>query len=78
MIYQFDYFGRMVASHESFMDAAKWVQKRTSYDMSKTTQGVEDAALYIIHCCYINDEMQALRWQAYDYYWSTYSFLGEL
>lgn len=73
MIYQFDAFGKMVASHESFKDAAQWVQKRTS-----TTQGIEDAVSYIITCCHINDEIQALRWQAYDYYWSTYSFLGEL
>lgn len=78
MIYQFDLLGRLVASHKSYMDAAKWVQERTSYDVAKTTQGVEDAALYIIHCCHINDEMQALRWQAYGYYWSTYSFLGDL
>lgn len=78
MIYQFDCHGRMVASHVSTRAAAEWIQKCTPYDVAKTTQGVEDAALYIIHCCHINDEMQALRWQAYGYYWSTYSFLGDL
>ena len=71
MIYQFDCYGRMVASHETFLDAAKWIKKCTP-------QGIEDAVSYIITCCHINDEMQALRWQVYDYYWSTYSFLGDL
>ena len=71
MIYQFDCYGRMVASHETYLDAAKWIKKCTQ-------QSVEDAVSYIITCCHINDEMQALRWQVYDYYWSTYSFLGDL
>ena len=33
MIYQFNLLGRLVASHKSYMDAAKWVQERTFYDV---------------------------------------------
>ncbi len=79
MIYQFDLLGRLVASHKSYMDAAKWVQERTSYDVRNPLfGGLEYAAEVIADICRVNDDQQALRWLAYGYWWSTYSFLGDL
>lgn len=78
MIYQFDYCGRMIASHESYLAAAEWVNKH-AYDLSDPrcgglVQGAETIAFY----CRFNDDLQCLRYPAYGFYFSTYSFLGDL
>ena len=80
MIYQFDYCGRMIASHETFLDAAKSIKKCTPYDVANNiyTWGIDGAALCIAQCCLSNDTLQALRWVCYGYYWSSYSFMSEL
>ena len=73
MIYQFDGFGRMIASHETFLDAAEWINKH-SYDLPCVITGSETIAFY----ARLNDELQCLRYPAFGFYFSSYSFLGEL
>lgn len=73
MIYQFDYFGRMVASHESYLAAAKWIKTHT-YDLPYPAIAAETISFY----AGLNDEIQCLRYPAFGFFWSSYSFLGDL
>ena len=73
MIYQFDYCGRMVASHESYLAAAKWIKTHT-YDLPYPAIAAETISFY----ARLNDEIQCLRYPAFGFFWSSYSFLGDL
>ena len=53
MIYQFDYCGRMVASHESYLDAAKWIKGHTDKLLSANA-GAKIIAFHV----QLNDELQ--------------------
>lgn len=79
MIYQFDYYGRIVASHESYLAAAEWIQKCTPYDLADTLSGgLTQAAETIAFYCRFNNDLQCLRYPCYGYYFSEYSFMGDL
>ena len=78
MIYQFDGFGRMVASHESYLAAARWLRKHTAYVSSRTTRGLAQAAETIAFNTRLNDDLQCLRYPCYGFWFSEYSFLGDL
>ena len=73
MIYQFDGFGRMVASHETFLDAAEWIKKH-SYDLPYPAVAAETIAFY----ARLNDDLQCLRYPCFGFWFSEYSFFGEL
>ena len=73
MIYQFDYCGRMIASHETFLDAAKWIKKHTDKLLSANA-GAKIIAFHV----QLNDELQCLRYPCYGFWFSEYSFLGDL
>ena len=78
MIYQFDAFGRMVASHETFLDAAKWIDKHTYPLDDPLCGGLPQAAETIAFYCRFNDELQCLRYPCFGFWFSEYSFLGDL
>ena len=73
MIYQFDYYGRMIASHESCLDAAMWIKQHTDR-LRSANAGVKLIAL----CARLNDDLQCLRYHCFGYWFSGYSFLGDL
>lgn len=73
MIYQFDAFGRIVASHESYLAAAEWIKKH-SYDLPYVVTASETIAFY----ARLNDDLQCLRYPCFGFWFSEYSFLGDL
>ena len=78
MIYQFDCFGHIVATHTSYIDAARWLRKHTAYVGSLTTGGIAAAIEKIAECCRLNDDLQCLRYPCFGFWFSEYSFLGDL
>lgn len=78
MIYQFDSFGRIMAAHETFIEAAAWINKHTGDLNVSGTGGLITAAERIADCCYQNDELLCLREQVFGFYYSGWSFLGDL
>ena len=73
MIYQFDYCGRMVASHESYLAAAEWIKGHTDKLLSANA-GAKIIAFYV----QLNDDLQCLRYPCFGFWFSEYSFLGDL
>ena len=73
MIYQFDGFGRMVAAHESYLAAAEWIKGHT-YDLPYPAVAAETIAFY----ARLNDDLQCLRYPCFGFWFSEYSFLGDL
>ena len=73
MIYQFDYYGRIVASHNSCLEAAQWIKKH-SYDLPCVITASETISFY----AGMNDDLQCLRYPCFGFFWSTYSFMGDL
>lgn len=72
-IYQFDMYGRFVHSYQTAMDAAIWI-KAHIYDLPYLFAGAD----LIEFTANLNDDEQCLRHKAFCYYWSRYSFLGDL